>query len=43
MEETRENRLAKLQAKRAVAEALEQRDGELGKELTELENDTLVK
>lgn len=42
MEETRENRLAELRAKKFEKEELEQRDCELGQELDELENDALV-
>ena len=42
MEETRENRLAELRAKKLEAEELTKIDNELGKELNELENDVLV-
>ena len=42
MEGTREDRLAKLRAQREEHEALQQRDSELAKELSELENEALV-
>ena len=43
MEKTRENRLAELRAKKHEKETLLQRDSELGQELNEIQNDTLVK
>lgn len=43
MEETRENRLAELRAKKNEKEELTQRNNDLGHELSELENEALVK
>lgn len=42
MEETRENRLAELRAKKLEEEKLKQRDYELGQELNELETEHTI-